>query len=192
MDQGEAFKCAFLREYEAARARHSPSVWQEKWSDTYAWSRFVLYPDAGHSADGAVLRATAADLGLKVHPGEPLRLDAVLSPIDSDHWFPVHVAVEHENAWWTLGNEIRSLLTVRARLKVAITYCLRDGREPAKILETITHQIRSAFHAISRIVGEDPNVEYLFLIGMERDVRKLEWLSLSFTAKDGPDQAEFR
>ena len=142
-------------------------------------------------SESSVVRNTAKALGMRVHPGEPLRLDAVLSPQSSTSWFPIHVAVEHENAPLTLANEIRALASVRAPLKVIITYALCDYRRPDQIVRDLPGKIATELLSINFLLCENASTEYLFLVGKEHPEKEIQWWSMAFTSGEGLEGREF-
>jgi hypothetical protein len=174
------FRIAFLKAYDEALQRTKP-VWHTIWKSPSEWTHFMLY-------DGqAVLKMTADHLGLEYCPwvSEPLRLDAALVPGGAKHWFPMHVAVEHENEPNGFEGEICKLLSVRAPLKVGITYALSDHKKHEEIPGKIRDMISNRYAEIAATIGEDRAAQYLFLVGVESDSFQLHWLSLTFRAGDG-------
>jgi hypothetical protein len=162
--------------------------WRTRWTNTYEWSRFMIYGD--NNVNNSVVHATANKLNLIRYGGEPLRLDAVFSE-SRELWFPMIVALEHENSPYTFNSEIWSLLSVRVPLKVGINYALRDPRSPQDaVIESIRSAIARQFELIDNVTREDSRSEY-FLIGREGLEYELEWLSLAFTAGRGPRNVDF-
>ena len=142
--------------------------------------------------DDAVIRKVAPRLGLRCLRGEPFRLDAVFRLENDKPWYPPHVAVEHENNPHGFRTELRALLSIRCPLKVGITYTLtsdvgRTGSLSA-LRDTITRDIREAFAAFDALNKEDPNAEYLFLVGSEEEPYELRWFSQSFRSGTGPPE----
>jgi hypothetical protein len=178
---------AFANAYAKARQPHDADTWREIWgiNDTKRWSHHMVWQEQ------SVLRETASTLGLHIAPGEPLRLDAVFTDNPSS-WHPIRVAVEHENDAGTIENEIRSLLAVRAPLKVGITYSLTD-QKPQRVLDWLVNRVRALHAEYASVVGEDPATEYLILVGIEHPDRlfELDWASLTFAAGGGPEKASF-
>ena len=180
------FQRAFLDSYALFRSTYVElRNWHLLWEDTALWSDRMLYSEA------SVVRNTAKALGLRVHPGEPLRIDAVLSPQFSTSWFPIHVAVEHENAPLTLKNEIRALASIRAPLKVIITYALCDYRRPDQIVRDLPGKIAAELLSINSLLCESVSTQYLFLIGRERPEREIQWWSMAFTSGESLEGREF-
>ncbi len=179
------FQCAFLESYASFRSTYTNEDWHRLWSSTTWWSDQMLY------SERSVVQNTARALGLRVYPGEPLRIDAALSPQSSTSWFPIHVALEHENAPLTLANEIRALASIRAPLKVIITYALNDYRRPDQIVRDLPSKIASELLSIDSLLGEDSSTQYLFLIGKESPEREIQWWSMAFAANESLDGKEF-
>ena len=102
------------------------------WEDISRWSDLMIYNAKPSSDEDAVVRTVASQLGLKCYPREPLHLDAVFVKRDAEswEWFPVLVAIEHENAPAKFETEVQKLLSIRCPLKVGITYALRDTNRP--------------------------------------------------------------
>jgi len=186
------FSAAFVACYQEARRRWDLE-WQRIWATDPAWSGLMIWePDA-------VIRQVAERLELQCFSGEPLHLDAVFhAPGDRWRWFPIRVAVEHENAWPSFDQEVRKLLSVRCPLKVGITYTLSGhvsgdrSRLPA-LHAMIAGAISREFAAASAVIREDPATEYLFLIGSEEERdQELVWRQLAFRADSGPRDATFK
>jgi hypothetical protein len=193
MPSASDFHAAFLRAYSDTRKRYDDDQWFDVWHDSTKWSALMMYND------NAVLKLTARQLDIRYCPwvSEPLRLDVVLVPPHQTLWFPMHVAVEHENEPRNFEMEIRKLYSVRAPLKVGITYALLDHRDHQQIPDKIAEKVRSTHEDAIRVMSEDPETEYLFLLG--REVRigtsaracELEWSSLAYTAETGPGHSAF-
>ncbi len=177
------FRAKFIAAYRTARENHS-GEWDVIWTNTNRWSSLMIY-----NAEDAVVRAVASQVGLKCYRGEPLNLDAVFVKHDAKdwEWFPILVAVEHENKRTTFGGEVEKLLSIRCPLKVGITYALCDTNRPfADQRSEIASVIKNKFSTIKAKIIEDANTEYLFLMGTEVTPRALQWFSLEFRAGDGP------
>lgn len=192
MGSAKDFRTEFVAAYRAARERHHDD-WDAIWSDVNRWSALMIYNAKPSSDEDAVVRTVASQLGLSCHPGEPLRVDAVFVKGNAAKRvsFPALVAVEHENVWQTFAVEIQRLLSIRCRLKVGITYSLRDPNNPfAERHSCIARMIENNFNTINSEISEDNNTQYLFLIGTEVEVRELEWFSFEFRAGDGPRRGQ--
>jgi hypothetical protein len=176
---------AFLAAYANAREPQDTAAWHETWK--VKWSDHMVWQEQ------SVLHETASKLELMVAKGEPFRLDAVFIDKKPNGWHPIRVAVEHENNAATMEKEIRALLTVRAPLKVGITYSLADRQSPQHVLDRLTSRVRKIYADVLAVVAEDPTTEYLFLVGVERSEQhfELDWHSMQFAAKDGPETASF-
>lgn len=138
-----------------------------------------------------MLAQTASELQLHYRNPEQLRLDAVFS--NQDLWFPIVIAIEHENAGGGFASEVMKLLSVRCRLKVGMTYPWSWCERRQKKLTDIERTIKEYCREISENIGEDPRTEYLFLVGTEVREREkvIEWYALHFRAGDGCDGATF-
>ena len=180
------FQRAFLESYASFRATYVEiRDWHLLWEDTALWSDRMLY------SENSVIQNTAKALALRVHPGEPLRIDAALSPQCSTSWFPIHVAIEHENAPLTVKNEIRALASIRAPLKVIITYALCDYRRPDQIVRDLPGKIAAELLTINSLLCESVSTQYLFLVGRERPEREIQWWSMAFTSGESLEGKEF-
>jgi hypothetical protein len=176
---------AFLTSYKEARKRFNQE-WPRIWATAPSWSQFMIWDQE------AVIRRVAPKLGLKCHSGEPLHLDAVFHA-NTDHWpwFPMQVAIEHENAPLTFQREVQKLLSVRCRLKVGITYAITshvggDRTRLEDLRARIARIISEQFAAMDALIGEDSKTEYLFLIGSEEEQdNELRWYQLAFGAGQG-------
>lgn len=184
----QKFWDAFFAAYNEARAKYDNPTWKEVWgiNGSSRWSHHMLWEPE------SVIRTTAKALGLSVARGEPLRLDAVFTlpePPDSWHHFPIQVALEHENVPWTMEKEIRALLSVRAPLKVGITYSLSDHRRSSRdVVKWLAERINEEYRRSLAVTKEDPKTEYLFIVGEEHETIDfaLNWKIMSFNAEEGP------
>jgi len=141
----------------------------------------------------SVLAKTAKRLGLRYHTREMLRLDAIFSL--GAEWFPIIVAIEHENDYRGFVSEIIKLLSIRSPLKVGITYLYsREGREQTAIAH-IEKLIAENFRNIAKIAPENERSEYLFLVGAENSSAPKQisrWYSLDFHACDDWQDKRFK
>jgi hypothetical protein len=180
------FLTAFREYYDEARKRKSEIEWRNNWHNTRDWSQMLIYDE------DAEIRKVAPRLGLQCLRGEPFRLDAVFQLANDKPWCPPHVAIEHENNPHGFRTELRALLSIRCPLKVGITYTLRsDARSAEKLSalrDTITRDIREAFAAFEALNNEDPDTEYLFLVGSEEKPHELRWFSRIFCSVTGPTE----
>ncbi len=197
------FQTAFLKAYAACRGCiHSDEEWKTIW--TSQWNEFMMYKTSTSRPRQllrSVLHETAENMKLEYFEREVLKIDGVFYSQDAvykkdDFVFPFLVAVEHENIWQGFEREIVKLLSVRAPLKVGVTYLLwgNSPMPPAKRnehLEEIRALIVRNFDAISRVISEAALAQYLFLVGSEEQERTLAWHSLSFSASEGPEGKRF-
>ena len=114
----------------------------------------------------------------------PNPADAVFHAKNSQSWFPIQVAIEHENDPRGFRDEIQKLLSIRSRLKVGITYALIGEGSQSNLQRRVEEDIRREFDfAIANdLPQEDGTTEYLFLLGCEINVRELLWCKLIFNA----------
>jgi hypothetical protein len=182
------FRAVFKRCYEESRSRQNHH-WKKIWNDSYAWSQLMIYDDH------AVVRRVAPHLNLRCYQGEPLRLDAAFHEQDAEHWFPMRVAIEHENSPFTFYKETRAILSVRCPLKVGITYTLQSDirrndlfSELSDLRNRVADAIHTNYKEISKVVKEDIDTEYLFLIGSEEEPYEIRWYSVDFRAADPPKE----
>jgi len=192
-----AFKDAFLESYKESRAKCSDLEWDEIW--TRHWNDFMLRRGAAtwrpRAPDGRpVLALTAEKLGLAYSDGEPLRMDAVFCAQNNGHpWFPMVVAIEHENDPQGFKTEIAKLLSVRCRLKVGITYTADRLDEAKRWNENIRRDLAGLFDRAKSVMKENGRTEYLFLAGTEgwQGKKECKWFVLEFFAHDGLRGKEF-
>lgn len=78
--------------------------------------------------EDSVIRQTAQDLNLIAYRGEPLHIDAIFTTTKQWDWFPINVAIEHENDPRGFHGEINKLISVRSSLKIGITYSIIDDK----------------------------------------------------------------
>jgi hypothetical protein len=184
------FAEAFVAAYDEARKRCSPEDWSITWEKS--WSQFMIW------GWESVIRVVAPRLDLQCDPGEPLHLDAVFhTPGAGRPWFPIKVAVEHENNPHEFHEEIKKLLCIRCPLKVGITYTLTSdvGGKRSRLeglRSEIARRIRDHFAEVNALIKEDPETEYLFLLGSEEERdREIQWHQLAFRAGRGPESGAF-
>jgi hypothetical protein len=176
------FLNAFVAAYNQARGLHDDAQWQEIWGDFGGFSNFMLYNN-----DSVIRRVPAhmpAHMNLRLHPGEPMHFDAVFTDVANIwSWFPPVVVVEHENNPNGFHGEIQKLLSLRAKLKVGITYFMIGDRGTADELgNNLVGSIAALHNQAQQNIPEDPGAEYLFILGVENPVRTLEWRALQFHA----------
>lgn len=177
------FKEAFIKNFRDARLESNDFSINRR-------SHYMLWEK------DSVINRTAHALGLSPAIGEPLRLDAVLLKRNEEHaWrrLPMHVAVEHENDAYTLDQEMRVLLAVRAPLKVAISYFRSNGNtEKERLKAWLKTQWIKEFELASEILQENAQTEYLMLVGEDDgSATPFAWQYIFFTAAAGPYQTEF-
>ena len=185
------FYDAFLKRYEQERKSYNDKEWENVWTDTNLWSNLMIY------RKDAIIREIARNLHLQCYDREPLHLDAVFTTPDQKRqqlwdWFPIIVAIEHENNPWGFHGEINKLFSVCCPLKVGITYALLDQRKkPDEIKKILLERISKSYENRINLINEDPKTEYLFLVGSECKPRVIQWSALMFRADQGPKNASF-
>jgi len=181
----------FLSNFLQAFAECTPDTDDGRKSAWENWTAFMTekqsknggyWPPHG-SAGKCVLRVTAEKLGLELQH-EYLHLDLVLFP-KGEPWGNF-VAIEHENAIGSFGEEIEKLMCVLAPLKVGITL------GEAKSASNLEHKIQQYFRTRHTSILEPPGTEYLFLLAARKEGPVRSWKQLSFKCSDGPRGAEFQ
>jgi hypothetical protein len=186
MTSATDFHTAFLKVFEQKRKRFDDAQWQSNWTNTKDWSQLMIYDPE------AVVRLVAPNLNLRCWVGEPFRLDAVFHIENAARsWFPMRVAIEHENDPLGFGDEIQKLLSVRCPLKVGITYALIGDGSQSDLQGGVEDEIRREFDEANALTREDGTTEYLFLLGCEVN-RELQWRKLIFNAATGPKGHTFQ
>src|SRR6266571_3416465 len=169
--------------------------WNLVW--TTHWNRFVLWNPVAPQTK-PLLRLVAEKLDLVWWDREPFRLDGAMVPADhrvvGSCPLPLLVGVEHENDLRTFVQEILKLVHVICPLKVGITYLVAGTAPPSSVaVSDSQNQIRrlaqTALSDRNQHVREDPATEYLYLLGVESQMRECEWSALTFTAAAGPGTA---
>lgn len=193
----KAFRDAFIASYFNVCDRFTEVEWVERWSPRQ-WNLVMLWPTTEdyNPPRQSVLAETAASLGLNYANGEPLRLDAVFSSQRENFpaWFPILVAIEHENNCYGFVSEVTKLLSVQCPLKVGITYTYSRAEKRLEKLEGVERTIWENFERISSVVHEGQGTQYLFLVGSEISEmpRRVSWYFLEFLASDGPGNQTFQ
>jgi hypothetical protein len=186
------FRDEFFGAYEKARTELQVNgAWPKKiWNN---WNKFVLGDNPPRGVKKTLLARTATSLGLRYEKRERLGLDAVFSK-PSNSWFPIVVAIEHENTSDGFHEEVEKLMSVRCALKVGITLTLSAAANCKAKLNKIERTIMKSFQAVSEIAEEDHRTEYLFLVGTEvREKRnEISWYALNFSVPDGPRGKPFQ
>jgi hypothetical protein len=192
------FKNAFVGSYREQRAKCSDQQWEEIW--TKHWNGFMLWQRTEMwrppIPDGkSVLALTAEKLRLGYNNGEPLKLDAVFCPASNHHpWFPIVVAIEHENDARGFETEITKLLSVRCPLKVGITYTGNTEYRVESMKSKIRQMIEDRLSEVSGVLAEDPGTEYLFLAGTDGwhgEKYECHWFGLQFSSAEGLRSSKF-
>jgi hypothetical protein len=184
------FTDAFVGSYREAKLSLSPEAWKASW-DPIPWTQLMLWRSPLGSQP--VLEATAAKMGLVYWNREPFRLDAALvrrtHTVIGNLALPMVVAIEHENELGGFIEEIAKLSHVRCPLKVGITYAVAAASDRPV-------DARGAQAAIDEAIGkvaalheskEDPDSEYLFLLGVESSAYNLDWYAHAYHVADGPE-----
>src|ERR1700722_8003160 len=171
----KAFRDAFIASYDRFRRAYSAD---DRWRD--CWELHPTEPVLARPSQSdrlppeiqeSLLTQTAREMGLRYSAREQLNLDAIFSSTRSSQeheWFPILVAIEHENDRTGFETEVDKLLSVRCPLKVGITYSLYS--EEAQVqgrLQEIATCVGERFKEIRSAIEEDPKTEYLFLVGVE-------------------------
>jgi hypothetical protein len=198
-----AFRDAFISSYGKLRLAFTSDRWAECWS-LHPSAPVLALPSENDrlppEIQKSLLTLTAEEMGVRYSVREQLHLDAVFSSKENSStrkgWFPILVAIEHENDRTGFETEVIKLLSVRCPLKVGITYSLysEEAQVPGRLQEILTY-IRVDFERIRSVVEEESRTEYLFLVGVE--LRKPEreisrWYSLDFRFCDGPQSRTFQ
>lgn len=125
-----SFAKHFVESYTNTRKQFNDAQWKDIWSSPSSqnWNRLMLWRTLKPREPVAksVLHQTAEMLGLEHWENEPLKLDGAFYSADtvprSNFPFPILVAFEHENLPFNFGHEVMNLFSIRAPLKVGITY----------------------------------------------------------------------
>ncbi|MBW4022614.1 MAG: hypothetical protein HIU92_05645 [Proteobacteria bacterium] len=141
MVTAERFLTHFTALYDEQRAALSDEEWGIVWGDASSWSSFMIYDEK------SVVRKLAETLNLTCFNGEPMRLDAVFTPTAKYDWFPIAVAIEHENNHRGFHGEINKLLSIKCPLKVGVTYSIieRDHQDVAGSLKVTMNLVEREF-----------------------------------------------
>ncbi len=193
------FISAFATSYSELRHAYERDEWCELWEQNLNvfWNWFMMWKsNRPKTCRGpSVLEATASLLSLEYWEREPLKLDGAFyredAQLDYDLPFPMLVAVEHENFDTDFRHEIRKLMSVRCPLKVGITYTWdnRSVLPPAlheRRREVLEQHVCTNYRRIASVIAEDPQTEYVFLVGSEEEEREWTWYALTFSAGTGP------
>ena len=165
MPAAEGFLKAFIEKYNEKHYENRLH-WEEIWTDTCRWSYFMIQ---------SVIKEINY-LNLRCHKGEPLDLDTVFTTSQDEwDWFPISIALEHENNPIGVHGEIKKLISIDCPLKVMITYSLIEEKKIRWVKEKIRKSFFEALHRTEH--SSSRNREYLFIIGKELDgrPRELSW-----------------
>ncbi|WP_139333961.1 MULTISPECIES: hypothetical protein [Acidiphilium] len=174
----------FVDKYKKNRELYSDIDWKELWEDTSNWSFFMI------DNHNSVIRQMAESFGLVCPQREPLRIDAIFTPTEKWDWFPISVAIEHENNYREFQREIKKLLSVKCGLKVGITYSIIENKKDnlENRLEFVKYKIEKSFFSSFNNMDNKllvPHECYLFIIGCETSPRKIEWYYTVVSPKEG-------
>lgn len=191
MSLAEQFIQAFITAYKDAKTLFQGAEWEQVWK--FHWNRFMLW-NPPSPQDRPVLLMTADRMGLMYWDREPFRVDAVFVRPDfrviGNLPVPIVIAIEHENDFQTFDQEIAKLSHIRCPLKVGITYSLLSVPAKEQEIDNLLLQMKNWLREINnRIeIEEAQDVEYLYLIGVEKPGLILEWYAYSYTAGGGSDK----
>ncbi len=178
MSWSQKFLEAFLAAYADARSLFSSEQWKTVWATN--WNRFVLWNPLPPQPK-SLLAMTAERMGLAYWDREPFRVDAAfVRPefrVIGNLPMPLIVAIEHENDFRGFIEEIAKLTHIRCPLKVGITYSLLSTPPHDPDVSSARSQIESWIAEVDKLVHakEDPENEYLYLLGVEQSLLTLEW-----------------
>jgi hypothetical protein len=152
--------------------------------------------DTPERLDRSVIGKVAESLALKRCLREPFRLDVILHRGTEEwDWYPMLVAIEHENDPRGFADEVRKLASVRSPLKVGITYASLPNDDEKTALRNRYHS--NVLNDIRRecrktAIAEDNATEYLFLLGEIAPNLVIEWRSLTFHPDADLESLRFR
>jgi hypothetical protein len=198
MSYGDSFCEHFLKAYRECRESFDRKRWEEIWNDKDEWNHFMLWNSEPPQTE-SVIPFTARRMGLlSRRQGETFHLDSVFYPSEhrmvGKYPLPIIVACEHEHEPRGFWEEILKLAYIRCPLKVGLTYL--NGTSPSKeavaaAQKRISDLTSATEHTLREYAAEDPKVEYVYLLGVERQSLELEWHALRFTARDGAASAKW-
>jgi hypothetical protein len=165
MPTASEFFGEFIKSYKRKRDA-CRDEWHDIWTDTNRWSCFMIYDN------DSVIRKIALN-GLTCFPREPLHIDAIFTSTERWDWFPIEIAIEHENNPIGFHGEINKLISIHSPLKVGITYSILDGKDIAFVKNKVNTSFKESFKKCPSTYEE----EYLFIIGFENpdQQREIEW-----------------
>lgn len=153
-----------------------------------AWENWTAFITGKQSKNGGfwqpleiercVLPLTAKRLGLN-SKHEYLNLDLALF-FPGATWGNL-IAIEHENEIGGFSAEIIKLMSVLAPLKIGITY---DWQGNSRKQSDLEEMIRILFGTRHPLIRENPETEYLFLLGVMRPPKILQWKYLAFAVRE--------
>jgi hypothetical protein len=185
----DQFISSFLTAYKQAASLFQSPAWDDVWRQH--WSRFMLWNPPPPPQQRPVLGMTADGMGLTYWEHEPFRVDAAFVrpnfSVIGNLPLPLVVAIEHENNLRTFKQEIATLSQVRCPLKVGITYCMLTPAARDPDLDVLQLKIKKWIRDITDQleIGEAPETEYLYLIGLESQGLNLDWYAYYYTAEQG-------
>lgn len=208
MMSNQFLRC-FFQAYRECRDIYDPVSWESLWKTPYSskegnWNHFMIWgPLPKKEKWTSVLHLTAEKMGFRRCEGEPFRLDCVFYPQDYGemvyrHPLPMLVAIEHENNINGFRDELNKLAHVRCPLKVGITYTGLHDPVSTEVLKKRQSEIKEGLSTILRTItknsSEDEGTEYLVLLGHDRERGQFsfDWYSLSFTVKEGIENASWQ
>lgn len=121
-----------------------------------------------YDADSVIRRIALNDL--TCFPKEPMHIDAIFTSTERWDWFPIEIAIEHENNPRSFHGEINKLISIASPLKVGITYAIEENSIDS-VKNKIQDDLINSFKKRRCICNEE---EYLFIIGVEDIAKKRE------------------
>jgi hypothetical protein len=146
--------------------------------------------------DKPVLRLAAEEMGLKYWDGEPFRFEGAFvrenHRVVGNYRVPIIAVFEHELDIHGFEQEVIKLAHISCPLKIGITYS-------NYWMPTTTEQVRrecenliwkwtsDAFRQLSPYTKENPESEYVYLMGVDEQPFELSWYHLTFNAGSWPE-----
>jgi len=185
MQYSESFKNAFITAYtECCRSFDDEARRRDYRFD---WNRFMLW-DPEPPLGKPVLELTAEKMELRYWKREPFRFDgAFIQPahrLVQDYPIPMIAVFEHEDKIGGFEEEVVKLCQIRCPLKIGITYCQPESQSQWE--GQILGWVRDVLQQLEEHTKEDPESEYVFLLGAHAKPFGADWYHLTFPAASGP------
>lgn len=151
----------------------------QHWDDSTRWTKHVLHYDTMlkriHDEFGALAEMEYRKIDLVIYaPGKYNRISYYDNSGTEDTTIPLGLmaAIEHENDYRMVFQEIRKLTELRTPLKVLITYPDENKQNETEL--AIRKKMAEGIEQSNHFFAENPKTEYLLIMGY-KEQKSARW-----------------